>query len=85
DDGDCPAAPGFDVACVLGSSAGGGKRFCAPVCEFGGDAHPSAATLVELAHARALREEWVNAWDLEPIYLRAPDATINWSTRVAGR
>ncbi|MEM9516700.1 MAG: tRNA (adenosine(37)-N6)-threonylcarbamoyltransferase complex dimerization subunit type 1 TsaB [Actinomycetota bacterium] len=54
-------------------------------CEFGGDAHPSAATLVELAHARALREEWVNAWDLEPIYLRAPDATINWSTRVAGR
>ncbi|MEO0324634.1 MAG: hypothetical protein AAF447_16855 [Myxococcota bacterium] len=37
-DGDCPAAPGFDVACVLGNSAGGGKRFCSTVCEFGGSA-----------------------------------------------
>jgi tRNA threonylcarbamoyladenosine biosynthesis protein TsaB len=44
-------------------------------------AHPSAATLVQLAHARALREDWVNAWDLEPLYLRKPDAEINWTTR----
>ena len=51
-------------------------------CEIGGDAHPSAAPLVQLAHARALREEWVNPWEVEPIYLRAPDAQINWSTRV---
>jgi tRNA threonylcarbamoyladenosine biosynthesis protein TsaB len=51
-------------------------------CEIGGDAHPSAAPLVQLAHARALREEWVNPWEIEPIYLRAPDAQINWSTRV---
>ena len=29
-------------------------------CEIGGDAHPSAAPLVQLAHARALREDWVN-------------------------
>jgi tRNA threonylcarbamoyladenosine biosynthesis protein TsaB len=49
--------------------------------EFGGDAHPSAAPLVQLAHARALREEWVNPWEIEPVYLRAPDAQINWSTR----
>ena len=49
--------------------------------EFGGDAHPSAAPLVQLAHARALREDWVNPWEVEPIYLRAPDAQINWATR----
>jgi tRNA threonylcarbamoyladenosine biosynthesis protein TsaB len=44
-------------------------------------AHPSAAPLVQLAHARALREEWVNPWEIQPMYLRAPDAQINWSTR----
>jgi tRNA threonylcarbamoyladenosine biosynthesis protein TsaB len=43
--------------------------------------HPSAAPLVQLAHARALREEWVNPWELEPLYLRKPDAQINWATR----
>jgi tRNA threonylcarbamoyladenosine biosynthesis protein TsaB len=51
--------------------------------EIGGDAHPSAAPLVQLAHARALREEWVNPWEIEPVYLRAPDAKINWSTRMS--
>jgi tRNA threonylcarbamoyladenosine biosynthesis protein TsaB len=46
--------------------------------------HPSAAPLVQLAHARALREEWVNPRDIQPMYLRAPDAQINWSTRASG-
>ena len=51
-----------------------------------GLAYPSASSLVQLAHARALREEWVLPWELEPLYLRAPDAEINWSTREsAGR
>jgi tRNA threonylcarbamoyladenosine biosynthesis protein TsaB len=45
---------------------------------------PSAAPLVQLAHARALREEWVNSWEIQPMYLRLPDAQINWSTRQAG-
>jgi tRNA threonylcarbamoyladenosine biosynthesis protein TsaB len=45
---------------------------------------PSAAPLVQLAHARALREEWVNSWEIQPMYLRLPDAQINWSTRAAG-
>ncbi|MDQ1422952.1 MAG: tRNA threonylcarbamoyladenosine biosynthesis protein TsaB [Acidimicrobiaceae bacterium] len=44
-------------------------------------AYPSAAPLVQLAHARALREDWVNPWDLAPLYLRKPDADINWSIR----
>lgn len=44
-------------------------------------AYPSAASLVQLAHPRALREEFVNPWELEPLYLRKPDAEINWSVR----
>lgn len=46
-----------------------------------GLAHPSARAMVQLAHARAMREDFVQPWDLEPIYLRKPDAEINWSTR----
>ncbi len=48
----------------------------------GGDhAYPSARSLVQLAHARALREEWVRPHEVELLYLRKPDAEINWSTR----
>lgn len=43
--------------------------------------YPSPASLVQLAHARALREEFVNPWDVEPVYLRKADAEINWSVR----
>lgn len=46
-----------------------------------GLAYPSASSLVQLAHAQAVREEFVNAWDVEPVYLRKADAEINWSTR----
>ncbi|MGH9182911.1 MAG: tRNA (adenosine(37)-N6)-threonylcarbamoyltransferase complex dimerization subunit type 1 TsaB [Acidimicrobiales bacterium] len=46
-----------------------------------GLAHPSAASLVQLARARAVREEFVNPWELEPVYLRKADAEINWPTR----
>lgn len=48
----------------------------------GGDhAHPSARSLVQLAHAKALREDWVRPQEIELLYLRKPDAEINWSTR----
>jgi tRNA threonylcarbamoyladenosine biosynthesis protein TsaB len=52
-------------------------------CEFAEQflSRPSAAPLVQLAHARALREEWVNPWEIQPMYLRLPDAQINWQTR----
>jgi len=50
-----------------------------------GLAYPTASSLVQLAHARALREEWVKPWELEPLYLRAPDAEVNWSTRESAR
>lgn len=51
--------------------------------EWGGPAtaHPSAAALVELAHPLALREEFVQPWELEPLYLRRSDAEINWERR----
>ena len=49
-----------------------------------GFAHPSAASLVQLAHAQALREQFVAPWELSPLYLRKPDAEINWSTREGG-
>jgi tRNA threonylcarbamoyladenosine biosynthesis protein TsaB len=45
-----------------------------------GLAYPSPSSLVQLAHAKALREEFVNT-DLQPLYLRPPDAAINWTTR----
>lgn len=44
-------------------------------------AYPNATSLVMLAHAQALREQWVKPWDLQPLYLRKSDAEINWSTR----
>ncbi|CAN5227710.1 tRNA (adenosine(37)-N6)-threonylcarbamoyltransferase complex dimerization subunit type 1 TsaB [soil metagenome] len=48
----------------------------------GGDhAYPSARSLVQLAHAQALREEWVRPEQVELLYLRKPDAEINWSMR----
>jgi tRNA threonylcarbamoyladenosine biosynthesis protein TsaB len=48
--------------------------------EDAGMAFPSPAALVQLAHARALREEFVKPWDLQPLYLRKADAEINWQT-----
>ncbi len=46
-----------------------------------GLSHPNARSLVQLAHAQALREEFVKPWEIKPLYLRKPDAEINWSTR----
>ncbi len=46
-----------------------------------GLAAPSARDLVLLAHHLALREEWVQPWEVTPTYLRKPDAEISWATR----
>lgn len=48
-----------------------------------GFAYPNAASLVQLAHAQALREQWVKPWEITPLYLRKPDIDINWATRDA--
>ena len=75
-----------DVLCV----GDGARRYSDEIldgyhCEIGGDDHPSASPLVQLAHARALREDWVNPREIEPMYLRAPDAVINWAVRSSER
>jgi len=49
------------------------------------EAYPLAGALVQLAHARALREEFVGPVELTPTYLRKPDAEINWTTRDGAR
>jgi tRNA threonylcarbamoyladenosine biosynthesis protein TsaB len=68
----------------------GAVRYAERFCEVkrleiaeGAFVHPSAVALVQLAHARALREEFVSSWELEPLYLRKPDVDINWTTRDA--
>lgn len=47
-------------------------------------AAPSARHLVQLAHAKALREDWVSPSAIKPLYLRAPDADISWAQRRSG-
>lgn len=54
-------------------------------CELADNAHPSAGPLVQLAHARALREEWSQPSEIQPMYLRAPDAEINWAVRAGAQ
>ncbi len=51
--------------------------------EFAGTSlwYPSARSLVELAHPKAMREEFVQPSRIEPMYIRLPDAEINWKVR----
>lgn len=44
-----------------------------------GLAHPSAEALVQLARAKALREEFVRPDRIRPLYLRPPDAEAKWA------
>lgn len=44
-----------------------------------GFAHPSAESLVLLAHSLAVREEFVRPDEVEPVYLRRPDAQAGWN------
>ncbi len=46
-----------------------------------GNQWPSACDLVELAHPRAVREEFVQSSELEVLYLRKSDAEANWAKR----
>ena len=47
--------------------------------------YPLAASLVELAHPLAIREEFVHPSEVSPVYLRKSDAEINWDRRAEGR
>jgi len=46
-----------------------------------GCAFPAASSLVQLAHAQALREQFVQPNEIRPLYLRLPDVDIGWATR----
>lgn len=46
-----------------------------------GNSFPSASSVVQLAHPQALREEFEQPDSIELLYLRRPDAEINWTTR----
>jgi tRNA threonylcarbamoyladenosine biosynthesis protein TsaB len=46
--------------------------------------YPSAAAMVELAQAQALREEWVQPSEIHALYLRKSDAEMKWENRTAG-
>ena len=50
-------------------------------CVIGDARHPSAADLASEGVRRAIRDETVEERFVEPVYLRQPDAQINWSTR----
>lgn len=50
-------------------------------CTISGAAHPSASVLAAEGVRRAIRDETVEEHLVEPVYLREPDAQINWSTR----
>jgi tRNA threonylcarbamoyladenosine biosynthesis protein TsaB len=50
-----------------------------------GAAYPSAEALIELAHPRAIREEFVQPWEIEPLYMRKADAEVNFETIAKGR
>jgi tRNA threonylcarbamoyladenosine biosynthesis protein TsaB len=47
-----------------------------------GNAHPSAAALVELAQPKVQREEYVQPWELRPLYLRQADVDPAWDRRL---
>jgi tRNA threonylcarbamoyladenosine biosynthesis protein TsaB len=49
-----------------------------------GTAYPSPGALVELAHPRAVREQFVQPSELGVLYLRRSDAEINWDARHRG-
>ena len=74
-----------EVLCVGDGARAYGDRISAAVTKVDiadqASPYPSAAPLVRLAHAKAMREDWVQPSALEPMYLRKPDAQINWSTR----
>jgi tRNA threonylcarbamoyladenosine biosynthesis protein TsaB len=60
-------------------SVGARVEFASPAT-----AHPDAASLVELAVPRFLREEHDQLFDVVPMYLRKSDAEIAWDDRARG-
>jgi tRNA threonylcarbamoyladenosine biosynthesis protein TsaB len=56
-------------------------RLAVPSHTLGGPSEPLADVVAVVGHSRALRQASCGVDDVLPLYLRAPDAEINWSTR----
>lgn len=56
-----------------------GSRFASIADSF--LAYPSASTLVQRAQIKMRHEDWVDYGNISALYLRRPDAEINWATR----
>ncbi len=56
-----------------------------PGCGFADErlSRPTAAAMMVLAQQRAVNEQWQAAREVAPMYMRQPDAEINWQTRTA--
>ncbi|MFM7870261.1 MAG: tRNA (adenosine(37)-N6)-threonylcarbamoyltransferase complex dimerization subunit type 1 TsaB [Actinomycetota bacterium] len=73
-----------DVLCVGDGAIRYGSEIAASRFATVGDsfeAHPGVASLVHLAITKARREEFTDHRELNALYLRRPDAEINWTTR----
>lgn len=75
---------GQDVVCVGDGAVRfrdeiSGSRFVSIADSF--LAYPSASALVQRAQNKIRREDWVGYGDISALYLRRPDAEINWVTR----
>lgn len=75
-------ARGQDVLAV-GDGADRYREQLDPRIEVADLTHPSAGPLVALARAQVLRSDpgGLSGATIKPLYLRAPDAQINWTTR----
>jgi tRNA threonylcarbamoyladenosine biosynthesis protein TsaB len=56
-------------------------RLAVPSHTLGGPSEPTAESVAVLGHARAMRQMTSTVDEVVPLYLRAPDAEINWATR----
>lgn len=59
-------------------------RLAVPAHVLGGPAEPIADMVAMIGHARAMRQDSCGVDEVVPVYMRAPDAEINWATRSAG-
>lgn len=59
-------------------------RLAVPAHVLGGPAEPIADVVAAIGHVRAMRQDSCGVDDVVPVYMRAPDAEINWATRSAG-
>jgi tRNA threonylcarbamoyladenosine biosynthesis protein TsaB len=56
-------------------------RRAVPLQAFGGPPEPLAEVIAAIGHTRAMRQDTCGVDAVLPVYLRAPDAAINWATR----